>query len=395
MKKTSKIALASVLIIALAFSLSSCIFLPFGPDPEPGEWAPTHVESAAGIKNVILIIGDGMGDAQLDAGELVYEKEFAFRDELKYFHSNTNSLNSLGLPLEVTDSAASATALATGRLTENKYVGMDPDGEHLVTVLDIAAGLGKATGVVTNDSLTGATPAGFTAHVSNRNLSHDIVRSQATSEVDLLIGQYDSIYEAHLSDIEPNYRYFGSYDKDAILSATEAQLLCQFDIEGESDNSIALKDAAELAIERLSADEDGFVLVIEQARIDKRCHDKDFDGAAFYANSLNDTVEAVRNFAKDRNDTAIIITADHETGGLSVSSDAEKYSKTHTTVNGNVISYKFKGSSHTDTFVPVYIEGFELYPAVLTALDKEDLIKNSDIYYIVRDLSHFSAMKEE
>ena len=67
MKRTSKIALASVLIIALAFSLSSCIFLPFGPDPEPGEWAPTHVDSAAGIKNVILIIGDGMGDAQLDA----------------------------------------------------------------------------------------------------------------------------------------------------------------------------------------------------------------------------------------------------------------------------------------------------------------------------------------
>ena len=391
MKNSLKRIIAAFLSLAVILSFAGCdLFGGNGDDKLLIE----YVEENASIKNVILIIGDGMGEAQLDAGELVYGEEFAFRDDFSKFFADTNSLNSDGIADEVTDSAASATALATGILTENKNVGMDTVGNNLKTILDIAADLGKATGIVTNDYLTGATPAGFSAHTNNRNLDHEIVRSQATSGVDLLIGQYNSVYEEHLTDIEKEYKYFGSYDRDAILASESAQLLCQFEIETQAEGAVALKDAAGLAIDRLNADEDGFVLVVEQAYIDKSCHSKDFEKAAFYASSLNDTVNAALEFAKGRNDTAIIVTADHETCGLAVSTDAEAYSKAFTTESGKEISYEFTASYHTGTPVPVYVSGFTAYPERLSTFSSAEKVKNCEIFLIMKDLVYCSKIEK-
>ena len=128
--------------------------------------------------------------------------------------------------------------------------------------------------------------------------------------------EYDALYDEYESEISENYNYYKSFDKDIILSSKEEDALCLFNIEKESEDSITLENATELAIDYLKDDDDGFVLVIEQAHIDKKSHSNDFEGTAKAANSLNDTIESVLEFTKDRNDTAIIVTADHETGGL-------------------------------------------------------------------------------
>lgn len=364
--------LALLLALTLVFSLAGC------DEPAPEE--PKDYK----YKNVIYIIGDGMGEAHLDAGELIYGREYAFRDSFSKVMVNTNSLDKKGVATEVTDSAASATALATGVLTYNKYVGMDTNMKELKTVMDTASETGRATGIVTTDTLCGATPAGFSAHSNNRNLEHDIIRSQASSGVDLLIGQYYDRYEEHATDITKNYSFFTEYDRDAILAA-EGDALCAVPIESD-ENAPSLAEVTSLAIERLSKDPDGFVLMIEQAHIDKYSHDKDLSGAAKSADSLNDTVEAALRFAEGRDDTVIIVTADHETCGLRVSTDPSELSSKHEKVGGGEISYEYSANYHTDTEVPLYTWGFEYDYSALATFSSAELIKNFEIANIIDSL---------
>ena len=165
-------------------------------DPYP--YVVTYATDYANIKNVIFIIGDGMGSAHLDAGELYSGTNFDFRDNLNMLLSDTNSLDAdTNEPTDTTDSAAAATAMATGVLTYNKRISMDSSFNEFRTILDIAKAVGKSTAVVTTDKLSGATPAAFTAHTLARSLDNEIIKTQATSGVDLLIGQYDSSYDKY------------------------------------------------------------------------------------------------------------------------------------------------------------------------------------------------------
>ncbi len=415
MKKLLLRAIALILVLIMAFSIFSCnttdgndndtggensdkdqneVQTPTGPDAEyeKGELpkAPSAADCAetnGEIKNVILIIGDGMGEAQLDAAELIYGNEYDFRDDFNKFYSDTNSLDEkTGKATEITDSAASATALATGYLTYNKYTGITTDLKKLTTLLDIAKDAGKATGVVTTDALTGATPAGFTAHTLNRNLEHEVIKSQIHSGVDLLMGQYYKRYADYKEDIEEKYNYFAEYDRDAILAKSSEDTLVHCEIETEAEGAVRLSELATLAVEYLSAEQDGFVLVIEQAHIDKHCHDMNLSGAVVAAESLNETVEAIMEFAKSREDTAVIVTADHETRGLVVSEDAEEYSKAIATNKGGEISYDFTSTYHTATLVPVYTWGFTAHPEKCKTFEDSEKIKNSDIFHFVVDL---------
>lgn len=404
-------ALALLLILTLVLSFTACDALGIGSQGSTGstgEDDPDYkylgktgalpdtpevidcVDTNGKIKNVILIIGDGMGEAQLDAGELAFGKEFGFRDEFSRFYSDTSSLNSTtGEAGEITDSAASATAMATGYLTYNKYTGINKELLKLTTILDVAAAQGKSTGMVTTDYLTGATPAGFTAHTSNRNLENEVVKSQVKSGVDLLVGQYHEIYGNYEKRIKTEYNYFDEYNRRAVLKKKKQDTLLHCEIETEAENSVRLSELASMAIEYLSADKDGFVLVIEQAHIDKACHKKNFEGATKAAESLNETVEAVMNFARQNGETAVIVTADHETCGLQVSADASEYNSKYVTASGAEISYNFSETYHTATPVPVYTWGITVHPEKLATFSSAEKIKNSEIFHIVADIIEY------
>lgn len=360
--------------------------------------APGHVEGPGmcltcgialenKIKNVIYIIGDGMGKEHITAGELAYGELFDFTS-WKMASSNTNSLDSNGCATVLTDSAASGTALATGVLTTNGMIGMNQQGEHVDTILDFAQSLGKSTGVLTTDQLFGATPGAFSGHVESRDNTARIITTQIQSGVNFLAGSTDSSCTKKQPMIKKNeYKYAESLE-DARGMMDAEKLYCQLDLEGNfhGDTAVKLADATSLALDFLSKDEDGFVLMIEQAHIDKYSHNNDFVGMIGMVKSLDETVDVVMQWIGDRTDTLVIITADHETGGLCVSSKENALANTYTTSDGTDIYYSFHSGGHTDADVGMFMYGTSYDFSKLPFFHASHMVKNSDIPVMIKEI---------
>ena len=342
-------------------------------------------EDDGGIKNIILIIGDGMGNEQIRAGEFASGRTFVFRD-WENTYSNTNSLRvATGLPEQTTDSAAGGTALATGYLTNNDRVGVDPDDQDLKTILDWAKEYGKDTGVLTTDVMNGATPGAFSAHTNNRHDKSAILNSQLTSGVDLLCANASDLAKSMKADIEDSgYTYCTDLDQ-AQASMDQDMVYWLLNMERTNSNSLELETVVPYALDYLDQNEEGFVIMIEQAFIDKFCHDWDIEGTEHYSNSLNNTVQVVMDWIGDRNDTAVIITADHETGGLSVGQEGE-YANSYTSAYGNTFSYEYTTESHSSTLVPVYWHGFDVDLTPYFLNEEKTIIKNISVFDIMMNL---------
>ena len=337
------------------------------------------------VKNIILIIGDGMGDEQIRAGELAAGKTFVFRD-WEHTYSNTNSIRlATGLPEQTTDSAAGGTALATGYLTNNDKISVDPNGEELKTILDWAKECGKDTGVLTTDVMNGATPGAFSAHTTNRHDKSAILHSQLTSDVDLLCANTSDLAKSMKADIEASgYTYCTDLDQ-VQASMDQDMVYWLLNMERTDSNSLELEAVVPYALDYLDQNEEGFVIMIEQAFIDKYCHNWDIEGTEHYSNSLNNTVQVVMEWIGDRNDTAVIITADHETGGLSIGQEGE-YANSYTSAYGNTFSYEYTTESHSSTPVLAYWYGFEVDMSPYYLDEERTIIKNKSIFDIMMNL---------
>lgn len=343
----------------------------------------TAPAAAQGIRNIILVIGDGMGDAQILAGELAKGENFVFHD-WQHTHSNTNSLDSSGQASKTTDSAAGATALATGTLTTNGKVARNTKDTDLVTIMDHAQSHGKATGVVSTDSMYGATPAGFSGHATDRDDSTGILYSQINSNIDLLCSNFSSKAMELKSQITGAGYDFCDFYSNIKKTMDSPKVYWQFNMAGSSPSQ-PLEKVVPSALEFLNKDPDGFVLMIEQGHIDKYCHSNEIEGAEICANSLNNTVAAILQWCEGRDDTAIIITADHETGGLSVSAE-DIYNDRYFSKSGGSFYYQFTSEGHTNSPVSVYFYGFtaDLMPYYLD--DTNQVIKNTSVFAIMLDL---------
>ena len=343
------------------------------------------VENA--IKNVILIIGDGMGQEHITAGERVYGENFAFTEWIQV-SSATNSLDENGYATALTDSAASGTALATGVLTENGRVGVDRDGNELETILDFAKDLGKSTGVLSTAPLYDATPATFSAHAVSRDDTYHLVMSQIRSGVDFLAGTTDTHCTTYARNIQKRGYTYVTDMESAYAHIEDDMLYCQLDLEGRfhGEDAVKLADAAVMAIDFLDKDEDGFVLMIEQAHIDDYSHFNEFDGVVNMVKSLDETVDAVMAWVGDRTDTVVIITADHETGGLCVTNQASILANSYPCNNGDTVYYSFQSTDHTETDVGLYLYGAAFDFSTLPFFGSSHVIKNSDVPSIIRQL---------
>jgi len=369
MKKLLALLLAVLL-------LAGCTAAPTPTDAPSTQATTLQTEPAKPVKNLIIIIGDGMGPSQIEAAQQYYGKTFSFTqwDSIKV---NTNSLNAEGQPEQLTDSAASATALATGTLTTNGTVGRDPSGKDLVTVLDIAKELGMATGIVTTDLLTGATPAGFSAHAPNRDDDQMILNSQVHSGVDLLC----SATTGGINPKDFEKTGYAFYDNIKEVSPADEKALWQLYLP-ETDAGDKLAKATTAALEFLSKDTDGFVLMIEEAKVDKNCHKNDMTGCLKAVNSLNNTVDAVLAWLGDRDDTAILVTADHETGGLLLGAEGE-YLHGCPRPDGSKFSYEFTTEGHSKTPVWLFTYGFR--PELASRAAEDGTIKNTVIFQIMEE----------
>ena len=347
------------------------------------EVEPIILENVTKAKNVILMIGDGMGPNQIKAGELFKGGKLAMQQFPYMTKVETRSATDA-----TTDSAAAATALATGTRTKNGVVGRDIELNDLTTIVDIAASLGKRTGVIATEELYGATPMGFSAHADARSQTTVLLDSAAkTSNVNFFASSV-------MVEIHKSYFLDAGYEEvaitDNISNATSDKVFGSYNIRPlaepmwASGSRTAFDRLVTEALEYLSQDEDGFFLMAEGSHIDHGGHENDITYMLDELMSFDGAVQAVLEWAKDRNDTVVIVTADHETGGLYLN-DSATHEDMLAAYEGSKVGYSWSTSGHTSTDVHCYINGANINFADYSFGDAER-IKNTDVFEIMKNL---------
>ena len=296
------------------------------------------------IRNVILLIGDGMGVGQLSAAEFENGEESLAISGMPYMSLVTTYSESAF----VTDSAASATALATGYKTNNGRISMSTTGDPLTTVVEVAEDNGASTGVVSNTRVTHATPACFMAHVDSRGLEPTIAEQILTTDVDVILGGGRSYFDA----LNPEAAGFTVVEsRDEFMSTESGKVLGLFSEGYMSYDTCrdplvepSLSEMTQKSIELLDDDPGGFFLMVEGGRIDHASHDNNYEAMLAEVYAFDTAVMTALEYASGRNDTLVLVTADHETGGLMI---VGGYDYTG-------VSYKWVSDDHTGNLVPVY-----------------------------------------
>ena len=320
------------------------------------------VSGEGDVRNVILLIGDGMGVGQLTAAEVMNGDEELVLTSLPYkslvtTHSSSNY---------VTDSAASATSIATGYKTRNGMVSVTAEGEDLFTVLEDAEEAGKATGLVTTARVTHATPACFVSHVNSRDKEMDIAGQLLESSVDVVLGG-GRTYFTGLNPEDEGYTVV--YDSTELAAFESGKVLGLFTLgymsyESErSENEPSLSEMTAKSLMLLSSDPDGFFLMVEGGRIDHASHDNNFDKTMAEMLEFDLAVLEALEYAAGRDDTLVIVTADHETGGLSIVGGYP---------SGGGMQINWVTDDHVGGMVPVYGYG-PMASEIITFDDNTDI----------------------
>lgn len=328
-------------------------------------------------KNVILLIGDGMGFNHIKAGNIysgsrLQMERFAVSGEVM-----TRSLTP-----GATDSAAAATAMATGIKTYNGRIAYK-DGKNLTTVAEMAMAEGKKVGVVVTKAVTDATPAAFLTHASDRGETQSIAEQLVNSDVDVLFGLGDEYMYALADSIATDEReYCTTFQTiaDAVQSSEKEKifgLLKDGSIQNFGANTLA--QLTRNALTKLSAEaDDGFFLMVEGSKIDSASHDNDMQAMLNELQAFNATVSACKEWAAANGDTVVIVTADHETGGLKVP-DIKDASEAYDALLDFDSSDKwFTKTGHTSVNVGYYIYATSTTPIVGSV---EAVDNNGDIIF--------------
>ena len=318
-------------------------------------YKPTYKNDGADkkIKNVILLIGDGMGINQVMAGAYANGRELSMLNiksvGIQYYNPNDDFIG---------DSASGGSALATGDVSWTRHIATNKDGSVEYSPLtDYFKGMGKATGVVSLGDIADATPAVFYGHTSERDSTDKITSYWLTSDVDLICGPGTSYVERPRQDgldmlngIKANGY---TYTKDATaLGSEKGKVLCLDDRMGAyaTEETLSfLADITKASIEKLSHDsKKGFFLMVEGAKIDYAGHSDCFPASVIEQLGFDLAVAEALKFADSNGETLVVVTADHETGGLTLlDGDLQ---------TGHVLAV-YNSDDHTPTVVPVFAYG--------------------------------------
>jgi alkaline phosphatase len=307
--------------------------------------------TAQEVKNVILMIGDGMGVSQVYAG-LTANKGSLYLERCQYVgFSKTYSANKY-----ITDSAAGGTAIACGVKTKNGMVGMDADSIPVPSLLAIASKNGQSTGVVVSCFLSHATPADFIAHQPNRYMEEEIAADYVNSGVTVCIGGGRKHFEQrkdgrNLTAEMKAKGYQVAYSMDEVAKVKSGKLLGLLAEEHPAaypERGDMLPDAVSAALDILKNNEKGFFLMVEGSQIDWGGHSNDKEQIVNEVLDFDRAIKVAFDFAEKNPNTLVIITADHETSGLSL---------TGGNIETGEIETSFSTKSHTAVMVPVYAFG--------------------------------------
>lgn len=285
------------------------------------------------IKNVIIMISDGFSPAGATLGRYVKGKNLNL-DSILVGTLQTKSANSL-----ITDSAAAATAYATGSKTNNRVISKAPaTGHDLSSLFDLAKQRGMSRGVVVTDQITGATPASFYAHALDRGMHIEIAEQLINSDLDVMLGGGDKYFlptsaggkrkdkRNLINEVQSRGINFVKTKSDLLQVSlmpvlglfARNELAYTVDRQNIETTEPSLYEMSQHALELLRQNENGFMLMIEGSRIDHAAHSN--DAAAFGQEiiSYDDTIGLVKQFIDNNHDTLLVAVTDHGTGGITV-----------------------------------------------------------------------------
>ncbi len=302
-------------------------------------------------KNIILMIGDGMGLAQVYSAMTANGGHLYLENFKNIGFSKTYSSDNY-----ITDSAAGGTALSCGIKTYNGAIGVDPDKKPVTNIRELAEEKGLKTGLVSTSAITHATPASFIAHASSRSSYEDIAADFLKTNIDVFIGGGIKNFEArkdgkNLSKELKDKGYQVLYNIDDIQKVKSGKLAGFTAQEHDApmpERGEVLVPATQTAINLLSQGKKGFFLMVEGSQIDFLAHENKTPGVVLETLDFDRAIGAALKFAATNGETLIIVTADHETGGMTLNGGDYKKG----TVTG-----KFTSGGHTGIAVPVYAFG--------------------------------------
>ena len=292
------------------------------------------------VQNVVLFIGDGMGPAVITAtrNHFVGKKENLHVDRFPY----TAKVKTYSQGYQVTDSAASGTAMATGVKVENGVVGRGPkasppktdgfpvgkdrQGKAIKNILELAAEKGKRVGVVTSSHIFHATPSAFYAHSNYRNNFEKIMDDLAVSPIHILYGGGFDRISPHLKKFGKRFNVLRTLPKKEDCSANQtigvfAKEHLSWVYGRKKEDPIGLQNLTNHALQCLSQHPGGFFLMVEGARIDHALHKRLIINTLYEMKEFDDTIGSTLAFLNKKklaDKTLVLVTADHDTGGLSI-----------------------------------------------------------------------------
>ncbi len=272
-----------------------------------------YPDSEMRAKNVILMIGDGMGEQHIEAGNIYRSNKLNMERFAVIGEVMTRSLTP-----GATDSAAAATAMATGVKTYNGRISYK-DGKNLETVAELAKAAGKKVGMVVTKPVTDATPAAFLSHAKGRDDSESIARQLVDFNADILFGLTDDAMDALKAEIPTAERALCTTFDEINASGSEQIYGLLEDGAIQTAGSDTLSSLTSTALTKLSQNnENGFLLIVEGSKIDTASHDNDMEAMLAELNAFDAAVNTCRNWAQANGETVVMVTADHETGGLEI-----------------------------------------------------------------------------
>ena len=302
--------------------------------------------------NVIYMIGDGMALPQVYAAMLASHEKMTFSQFPYIGVVDTHSASN-----DITDSAAGGTALASNHKTKNGMVGMNPDTLAVKTVLETLAEQGKETGIVVTCYVTHATPAAFYAKVPKRSMYEDIAVQMAENEyLNLIIGggmkhfnqRKDSVNLVERMENELGWKVYDTL-ADIDTACKKYAVMADADhMPKAAERGDFLPRAVKTALKTLDGAENGFFLMVEGSQIDFACHANDSTWMMDEMLDFDYAVKVALDYAKEKGNTLVVVTADHETGGLTLPDPQGKYT--------NVV-FNYSSGSHTCLPVMVYAYG--------------------------------------
>lgn len=302
-------------------------------------------------KNIILMIGDGMGLAQVYSAMTANGGHLFLENFKNCGFSKTYSSNNY-----ITDSAAGGTALSSGVKTYNGAIGVGPDKQPVVNIRELAEKKGMKTGLVSTSAITHATPASFIAHVTSRGSYEDIAADFLTTNIDVFIGGGIKNFESrkdgrNLSNELKNKGYQVAYNISDIEKITSGKLAGFTAPEHNSpmpERGEILVPATRTAINLLSQGTKGFFLMVEGSEIDFLAHENKTPGVVLETLDFDRAIGAALKFAASNGETLIVVTADHETGGMTLNGGNYKT---------GAVTGKYTTGEHTGISVPVFAFG--------------------------------------